>query len=96
MDEIAQADAAAVAAEQTFAERLTAANEAKRALFDAYAQLVKVGRTPEDLAARAKERRTPEEIEEGATFTAAYIRRQVRDRGVGPLRTGPKPRGGQQ
>jgi hypothetical protein len=94
MDETAQADAAVIAAERTFAEHLIAANDAKAALFDAYAQSVKAGRTPEDLATRATERRTPEEIKAGATFSAAYIRRQIRERGVGPLRTGPKPRGG--
>lgn len=62
-----------------FVELKAQLDDAQKDLFAACAEAVRVGSTPERLA-------------EKSAFTAAYIRRKIRDRGVAPLRTGPKPR----
>ncbi|WP_030172073.1 hypothetical protein [Spirillospora albida] len=48
-------------------------------LFDAYAVAAQAGRTADDLA-------------KNGTFTASYIRRKLRERGIEPRKGGPKPR----
>lgn len=48
-------------------------------LFAAYANAAKAGVSPDELAKRG-------------TFTASYIRRKVRERGVEPGKGGPKPK----
>ncbi|TDC65933.1 hypothetical protein E1200_17535 [Actinomadura sp. GC306] len=55
------------------------AEAAKEALFDAYAEAAHAGSTADELAAEAP-------------FTAGYIRRRIRERGVEPARGGPKRR----
>jgi predicted GIY-YIG superfamily endonuclease len=75
-----------------FAELQTLANEAKQLLFDACADAVRAGDTPDKLAAWLRSNKTPEQIEAGLSFTSAHLRKKIRERGVAPLRTGPKPR----
>ncbi|MGI5485178.1 hypothetical protein [Microtetraspora malaysiensis] len=55
------------------------ADKSKEALFDAWVDAVKGGNTPEQIA-------------QHCTFTAAYVRRIVRERGAPPMQRGPKPR----
>ncbi|MFI6496863.1 hypothetical protein [Nonomuraea typhae] len=77
-------------------DQWTAAEEAaatlKANLFQAFADAVREGHTPDDLAARLKARKTAEQIDAGLTFSGAYIRRKVREIGAPALPTGPKPR----
>lgn len=80
------------AAERDYTRHQMAADAAKERLFDASAAMVQKGRSPEAVAARIKANKQPEEVDAAPSFTAAYIRRQVRDRGVAPLRSGPKKR----
>ena len=54
-----------------------AADEDKAALFDTWVSAVTAGSTPEQIA-------------QHCDFTAAYVRRIVRERGVPPLPRGPK------
>ena len=70
------------AVDQATARYLAAAAEAeaaRQALFDACADAVRGGEAPDALATR-----TP--------FTAVTIRKELRERGVERLRSGPKPR----
>jgi hypothetical protein len=90
--DLEQADAAVEAADKAFTEAQTAADAAKELLFDACAEAVKAGRTADQLEAKLKSTKTPEQIKAGLAFTGAYIRRKVRERGVERLRSGPKPR----
>ena len=92
MDPFAETDATLDAADRAYTQAQAAANAAKEALFDACADSVRAGRTPDSIAERLKASKTPEQLEAGLTFTAAYIRRRVRERGVAPLHGGPKPR----
>ncbi|MFF3443622.1 hypothetical protein [Streptosporangium sp. NPDC002721] len=87
LDDLDQADNEWTAAEETAANR-------KSALFNAFAAAVRDGHTPDDIAAHLKARKTPEQIEAGYTFSAAYIRRKVREIGVPALPPGPQPRTG--
>lgn len=68
------------------------ANAAKQRLFDAAAACARMGLSAESIADRIKANKQPEEAEAGLNFTAAYLRKQVRNRGVAPLRSGPKKR----
>ncbi|MFD1546963.1 hypothetical protein [Nonomuraea guangzhouensis] len=85
LDRLDQADDQWTAAEETAAKL-------KAELFEAFAAAVRDGNTPDDLAARLKSRKTPEQVEAGLTFSGAYIRRKVREIGIPALPTGPKPR----
>ncbi|MFI6594939.1 hypothetical protein ACIBHX_01755 [Nonomuraea sp. NPDC050536] len=85
LDRLEQADDQWTAAEETAAKL-------KAELFDAFAEAVREGHTPDDLAARLKARKTPKQVDAGLTFSGAYIRRKVRESGAPALRTGPKPR----
>lgn len=80
------------AAEREYTRLQMAANAAKERLFDAVASAVGNGYSPEVAADRIKANKRPEEAEAGLSFTAAYLRKQVRNRGVAPLRSGPKKR----
>jgi hypothetical protein len=75
-------------------DRWTAAEETaaalKAELFEACAQAVRDGHTPDEIAAHMRSRKTPAQIKAGFTFSAAYIRRKVREIGVAALRGGPK------
>jgi len=82
------------AADREYTEAQEAANKKKNALFAAWTTAVQAGISPDAIAERLKASKTPEQIEAGLTFTAAYIRRQARSRGAAPLRGGPKPRQG--
>lgn len=77
-------------------DQWTAAEEAaaklKEQLFEAFAEAVREGHTPDELAARLKARKTPTQIDAGLTFSGAYVRRKVREIGIPALPTGPKPR----
>ncbi|MFC9973514.1 hypothetical protein ACFVH6_21730 [Spirillospora sp. NPDC127200] len=55
------------------------ADQAANDLFDAYANAARAGHTADSLA-------------QDTAFTAAYIRKQLRARGVEPRKGGPKPR----
>lgn len=79
-------------ADREYTERQMATNAAKDRLFEACAAAVSAGYSPDSIADRLRNNKTPEQIKAGLTFTAAYIRRRVRDLGVGPLRSGPKKR----
>lgn len=92
MDDLAEALARVKAADLAFAEQQTAANNLKTKLFDECADAIRAGATADVIEAKLKEGKTPKQIEDGLTFTAAYIRRKARDRGVAPQRGGPKPR----
>ncbi|MGS2645894.1 hypothetical protein [Streptosporangium sp. G12] len=85
LDDLNQADNEWTAAEEAAAKH-------KAALFAACAAAVRDGHTPDEIAALLKARKTPEQIEAGFTFSAAYIRRKVREIGVPALPHGPKPR----
>lgn len=80
------------AAERDYTKLQLAANAAKERLFDASAAVVEQGKSPEAVADRIKANKMPEEEDAGLNFTAVYIRKQVRARGVAPLRSGPKKR----
>lgn len=69
-----------------------AAADLKDALFQACAEAVQAGHTPDEIAERLRARKTPQQIEAGFTFSGSYIRRIVRRRGITPLPSGPKPR----
>ncbi|NJP27086.1 hypothetical protein FLW53_23375 [Microbispora sp. SCL1-1] len=70
--------AVATASERYLASQ-AAADADKEALFAAWVAAVQAGRTPEQIA-------------QHCTFTAAYVRRIVRERGAPPLPRGPKSR----
>lgn len=83
------------AAEREYTKLQMAADAAKGRLFDACASAVQNGHSAEAAADRIKANKTEEERAAGGdrlNFTATYIRRQVRERGVAPLRSGPKKR----
>lgn len=87
LDRLNEADNQWAAAEEAAAQR-------KADLFSAFAEAVRDGHTPDEIAAHLKARKTPEQIEAGLTFSAAYIRKKVRETGVPALPHGPKPRKG--
>ena len=66
------------------------ADAAKAEFFEACADAVGDGHAPDEIAARQKARKTPEQIDAKFTFSAAYIRRMVRNIGVAALPGGPK------
>lgn len=72
------------------AEAVAAALKAE--LFEACAEAVRDGRTPDEIALHMRARRSPEQIGAGLSFSGAYIRRKVREIGVAALPGGPKPR----
>lgn len=74
-----EADAKVKLATSRYRDLDEQAEAAKEALFDAYADAARAGRTADDLAA-------------DSPFTAGYIRRKVRERGVERARGGPKPK----
>lgn len=88
----ADLDQALDQADDDFVAKQTAADAAKARLFDAAAAAAAAGRSPEEIADRLRARKTPEQLAAGLSFSVSYIRRQVRERGVAPKRTGPKPR----
>ncbi|WP_433329867.1 hypothetical protein [Spirillospora sp. CA-294931] len=92
MDGSARIDELLDQADDAHTAARAAEEQAREALFDACAEAVKAGQSPEHIATRLKSRKTPEQLELGYGFTAAYIRRKVRERGVAGLPTGPKPR----
>ena len=83
LERIDKADDQWTAAEETAAKL-------KADLFDAFAQAVREGHTPDAIAARQRSRKTTEQIDAGLSFSGAYIRRVVRKIGAPALRTGPK------
>lgn len=83
LDRLNQADDRWTAAEE-------AAAAAKAELFEACAEAVRNGKTPDEIALHLRARKTPEQLEARFTFSAAYIRRKVREGGVEALRSGPK------
>lgn len=78
------------AADRAYTERQQAADAAKEELFDACAAMVQRGYSAEAVADRNKANKKPGEEVAGLTFTATYLRRKVRERGVARLRSGPK------
>jgi len=90
--DLAEARAKVKAADRAFVELQTAATKAKVELFDACAEAIQAGDTADAIEDQLKDGKTPEQIRDGLAFTAAYIRRKARDRGVAPQRGGPKPR----
>lgn len=74
-----EADAKVELATTRYQKAKEEADAALDDLFDAYADAARAGRTADELAARG-------------TFTASYIRRKLRERGVEPKKGGPKPR----
>ena len=74
-----EADARVELAETRYLKAKEEADSRLEDLFNAYVEAAKAGRTADQLA-------KPE------TFTAGYIRRKLRERGVEPRKGGPKPR----
>lgn len=91
MSDLDRLDAALDQADDAYVAAQAAADAAKAALFDACAAAAAAGRSAEEIAEHLKARKTPAEAEAGYFFSVAYLRRQIRDRGVAPLRTGRKP-----
>ncbi|MFB4319336.1 hypothetical protein [Actinomadura sp. 21ATH] len=77
MSDGSREDAEFALAVTRYEEALKQEEDAKAALFAAAAAAVRAGSSPEDLAAKAP-------------FSAAYIRRQVRELGVEPRPRGPR------
>ena len=71
--------AAVTEASTRYLAKQEAADHDKEALFATWVTAVQACHTPEQIAA-------------ACTFTAAYVRRIVRERGAPPLPRGPKPR----
>lgn len=67
------------AANQRYTASQKTADQDKEALFGTWVTAVKAGHTPEQIA-------------QHCDFTAAYVRRIVRERGAPPLPRGPKRR----
>ncbi|MBD2900072.1 hypothetical protein ABT299_30105 [Spirillospora sp. NPDC000708] len=74
-----EADARVELAETRYLKAKKEADALLEDLFTAYVDAANAGRTADQLA-------KPE------TFTAGYIRRKLRERGVEPRKGGPKPR----
>lgn len=74
-----EADAKVTLATTRYEKTKEEADAALEDLFAAYADAARAGRTADELAAHG-------------TFTASYIRRKLRERGVEPRKGGPKPR----
>lgn len=84
------------ALDRRFTEDQMQAAASKKALFEGWAEAVKAGHSPETIAARLRDGKTEEQIQAGTTFTAAYIRKIVRQHGAAPLPTGPKAKEGKR